>query len=258
MDAVLTDFTARPAAASQRWGSDPTLARPWGAPQGAEVRSARPLSSPTFEPQRSRTASVLAVLAVHLGLAVGLWQGWTRSPKPPTPVLVPVRWIAPPEPRLPATPADLVKPARDSQPAPVPRVDEPLATPATTAAPRPAPERPLPVPEAAAPVSPTPAVAPAPAPTKVAINAPRYLVEPRLSMPLASRRLGEQGLVQLRLHIGTQGELIAATLARSSGFERLDAQALRDIRTARFAPLVEQGHPVEWECLALLSYELTR
>jgi protein TonB len=96
------------------------------------------------------------------------------------------------------------------------------------------------------------------APQKVVVNAPRYLVEPRLSMPLASRRLGEQGLVQLRLHIGTDGQLISATVAKSSGFERLDAQALKDIRTARFSPLVENGRAVEWECLAPLAYELTR
>jgi protein TonB len=95
-------------------------------------------------------------------------------------------------------------------------------------------------------------------PPRPTLNAPRYLIEPRLNLPLASRRLGEQGLVQLRLHIGTQGELIEASLARSSGFERLDQQALRDIRSARFAPVLDNGRPIEWDCLALLSYELTR
>ena len=58
--------------------------------------------------------------------------------------------------------------------------------------------------------------------------------------------------------IGTDGQLISATVAKSSGFERLDAQALKDIRTARFSPLVENGRAVEWECLAPLAYELTR
>lgn len=261
MEAVLTDLPLRPDAPAPTPASQRRVARELAWPQAAPTQTQGSARSTAYVTQRrSRPASVAAVLAVHLVLAVGIWQGWSRPEKPRPKLLVPVRWIAPPEtrpqpkpqprPEIKATPERAVPVSTPTVPAVAP-----VAMPIPAS---PAPERVQPVVEVVAAAAPAPVAAPAPPPTKVALNAPRYLVEPKLNMPLASRRLGEQGLVQLRLHIGPQGELLGATLARSSGFERLDAQALKDIRTARFAPLVENGHAVEWECLALLSYELTR
>lgn len=215
---------------------------------------------------RRKPLAGAVVLGLHVLLAAGLWNGWAHEVLPRAKVLIPVHWIAPAEPR-PQPKAAQHTPDKAPQqvaaaPVPVARVSEagaPVSVPVVVTE-APVPERVAPVavaaPVVAAPVAPvvqTPA-----APQKVVVNAPRYLVEPRLNMPLASRRLGEQGLVQLRLHIGTDGQLISATVAKSSGFERLDAQALKDIRTARFSPLVENGRAVEWECLAPLAYELTR
>ena len=48
------------------------------------------------------------------------------------------------------------------------------------------------------------------------------------------------------------------TLAKSSGFARLDEQALQDMRSARFAPQTENGQPIEWEVIAPMSYEVDR
>jgi len=117
----------------------------------------------------------------------------------------------------------------------------------------------------------TPAAAPNPAPAQAVVtppappavhqippNAVRYLAEPRLNMPLLSRRAGEQGIVHLRILVDAQGRLKEATVKKSSGFERLDRAALEDIRSARFSPYLLQGQPVEWETTALLSYELER
>jgi len=72
---------------------------------------------------------------------------------------------------------------------------------------------------------------------------------------LQSRRLGESGVVHLRIVVDAQGQLKEVSLKKSAGFARLDQQALHDIRTARFAPYLENGRAIEWETTALLSYE---
>ncbi|MBB4842710.1 protein TonB [Paucibacter oligotrophus] len=103
-----------------------------------------------------------------------------------------------------------------------------------------------------------PPAPPAPAVKQIAPSALRYLSEPRMTVPLLSRRLGESGIVHLRILVDAKGRLQDASVKKSSGFERLDKQALDDIRSARFTPHIENGQPVPVETTALLSYELDR
>jgi protein TonB len=126
-----------------------------------------------------------------------------------------------------------------------------LIQPAET--PKPAP----PPPPAPQPVKPRPAPAPQPAlPKQVPASALRYLVEPRTSVPLLSRRLGESGTVLLRVVVDVRGHLKEVSIRKSSGFARLDQQALQDIRSARFVPQTENGQPIEVESTAAFAYEL--
>jgi periplasmic protein TonB len=175
-----------------------------------------------------------------------------------------VSMIAAPEPPKPAPPPPPPKPQPPRpRPAPAPVIAAaPSPAPAPPAFVVPAPE-PAPTPVVA--VAPTPPAPPAP-PAQVAPSVPkmippsavRYVVEPRLTVPLLSRRLGEQGIVHLRVVVDVRGQLKEASLKKSSGFARIDQQALQDIRTARFAPYTDNGQAIEWETTALLSYELDR
>lgn len=154
-------------------------------------------------------------------------------------------------------------------PAPRPRA-APAPTPVIAAAPAPTPApaafvapEPAPAPVVAVQAPPAPPVPPAPvtppaspAPKVIPPSAVRYLVEPRTSVPLISRRLRESGVVVLRIVVDAQGQLKEASVRKSSGFARLDQQALQDIRTARFAPYTENGQPIEWETSAPFSYEI--
>ncbi|WP_144007000.1 energy transducer TonB, partial [Pelomonas sp. KK5] len=122
--------------------------------------------------------------------------------------------------------------------------------------PTPAPPTPLvspPMPPAPPAVQAAPA---APAPKKVAPSSVRYLKEPTLNFPLLAKRAHESGLVVLRIVVDAGGRLKEATVHKSSGFERIDQQALQDIRSARFVPQMEEGKPIEWETLARLDYIL--
>lgn len=151
------------------------------------------------------------------------------APRPPTPVAKPLPAIA-------AVPSPVPAPAAFEVPAP-----EPAPAPVVVAAPAP----PAPAPP---PAPPTPKLLPA--------TAVGYLVQPPIEVPMASRRLGEAGTVQLRVLVDVAGLPRQVSLHKSSGFARLDEQALQAMRKARFKPQTENGQPIEWIVIAPLQYEI--
>lgn len=168
---------------------------------------------------------------------------------PPTELAKPVPPPPAPRQRAQSTPAPVIAAAPVPTPAPAPFVaPEPAPAPTPVVAVQAPPAPPAP---------PAPVAPPAPpAPKVIPPSAVRYLVEPRTSVPLISRRLRESGVVVLRIVVDAQGLLKEASVRKSSGFARLDQQALQDIRTARFAPYTENGKPIEWETSAPFSYEI--
>jgi protein TonB len=98
---------------------------------------------------------------------------------------------------------------------------------------------------------PKPVAEPAPAAPAVAAEAsrpapPAPLVEPRLDAnyldnpkppyPFMSKRLGEQGVVQLRVFVNADGSVGKLELKRSSGHPRLDQSAMSTVQNWRFVP----------------------
>lgn len=156
-------------------------------------------------------------------------------PERPTPV-----WVQPvPQVALPAAPAPQAI-AIDAVVAPSP--------PATTAPP---------VAASVAAVTLAPPAPAAPPPRKVvAASAVRYLLEPPVEVPRASRRAGEHGVVWLRVVVGVQGVPLQVSVWRSSGYTRLDEQAVWAMRQARFKPHTEDGRAVEVEVTAPIEYPL--
>lgn len=158
------------------------------------------------------------------------------QPPPPSPA-----WLPPPEVTVataaPAPPAAYAAPT----PTAVVVATAPVVAEAPTAAPARTPEV----------VAPTP-----PAPRQWPASAIRYRVPPAIEVPMASRRLGESGTVWLQVLVDAQGQPRQVSLHRSSGYPRLDEQALAAMRQARFQPLIEGGSTVEWRVIAPLLYEL--
>lgn len=221
-----------------------------------------PLRADEFGPQ-GRRALWLGVLAAH---GLGAWallqvDGVRQAVVEAAPVMV--QWLAPPAPQPAPPPPPRAQAAPAPRPRPVLASAAPPAAPAPVwTAPAPSPEPPPPVPSVAAPTAPTAVVAPpAPAappaaPKQLPSSAVQYLVPPALVVPLASRRLNEQGTVWLRLVVDVNGLPQRVTLHQSSGFARLDQQALQAMRAARFKPYTEQGVALEWTAIAPLAYEL--
>jgi protein TonB len=71
--------------------------------------------------------------------------------------------------------------------------------------------------------------------------------------PAAARRLGEQGVVVVRVLVGIDGAVARAEVATSSGSPRLDNAALASLRRWRFAPANSGSGPVEsWMSLRIV------
>lgn len=223
----------------------------------ATIRSAPPRAS-TAEPLPpwAGRALVGVVAAAHLGGAWALLQlqpvrdavarvaplvvDFVAAPPPAVPSPPPPSPPPRPAPRLP-TPPPVIAAAPNAEPAP-----------AAMVVPHPPPE-PVAVAE---PAPPAPAAAVVAAPRTVPSTAVSYLEPPSPVYPRASRRLGEQGEVLLKVEIGTDGRARQVLVSRTSGHARLDEAALAAVRAARFRPYAEHGVPqVVWTTVPI-QFEL--
>jgi protein TonB len=141
-------------------------------------------------------------------------------PKPPPPLPKP-----PPRPK-PATPVLAPPPVL----AVASLVESPVAASFTVA-----PQPPAPVSAPAIVAAPTPAPAPAPALIDARFDAD-YLDNPKPLYPHASRRLGEEGKVVLRVFVSAEGDAKQVEVKHSSGFQRLDLAAEKAVARWRFVP----------------------
>ncbi|WP_235943163.1 energy transducer TonB [Zoogloea dura] len=197
--------------------------------------------------RRNATGVGVATL-LHVGMLVAIVRsiGESTPPVVPPQPLMAISLVTQAEEKpAPKPKPEPVKPpektvSKTTQPKnqPTPRVQstsQPVLTSAATAT------NPVEITAPAAAAAPTP---PAPTPAReapVAVVAPRfdaaYLANPIPEYPRLSRRMGEEGRVMLRVHVGADGKPLEVTIAKSSGYPRLDDVA-RDtvLRSWRFVP----------------------
>ncbi|WP_394408043.1 TonB family protein [Roseateles sp. BYS78W] len=228
----------------------------------AQPRTSQPSYAEVSRAPRSRRLLLVGIAVLHVLAFWGLSRVQDVKRKLVEVAPVVVRLIAPAEPPKPLPPTPVAMPEM-KVPA-LTMVEPPLIAVAAAPAPSPVvaalpPPPPTPVPVQATPAPPV-QVTPPPTPAikRIPASAVRWLKEPRMTWPLMSRRLKESGVVHVRVVVDVKGLPREVALAKSSGFARLDEQALLDIRTARFVPQTENGQPIEWEVIAPMSYELDR
>jgi len=185
------------------------------------------------------------------------------QPARPEPV-APAPQSEPREPIASLPPAPVPAPMPAVQPAPVPEPQQvvreapqlPVPTPqpeAAAAAPMPMPH---PVVEASAPPPPAPAPAAEEAPVTQPLYSAGYLRNPKPRYPMLSRRLGEEGLVTLRVYVTSAGEPRQVELKESCGFPRLDQAAQDVVRSWRFVPAKRGDSPVDAWVLVPIRFTL--
>jgi periplasmic protein TonB len=85
-----------------------------------------------------------------------------------------------------------------------------------------------------------------------------YLSNPAPAYPSASRAMGEQGKVLLRVLVSPQGGSEQVTLHNGSGFERLDLAALQAVRRWQFVPARQGDEAVAAWVIVPISFTLRR
>ncbi len=201
------------------------------------MTSAEP-SDPAYRLSAGRSIGLGLVVLLHAALIYAEATAPAHRTVKVAPVLVEARIVAAMPPPTTVTAPPMVAPPPPAQTPP----------PKAAAPPRP------PVPHhAATKLEPQPPPSPAPIAT-VAPPAPPPPVQamPRLDLahsrepeyPLQSRQLGEQGSVLLQVLVDIDGRVREVKLAQSSGYDRLDQAALREIKSAyRFLPGTVDGTP---------------
>jgi periplasmic protein TonB len=65
--------------------------------------------------------------------------------------------------------------------------------------------------------------------------------------PAISTRLGESGRVIVKVQVGLNGKALQVLVIKSSGFDRLDDNAVKTVMQWRFRPGIQNGLPeVMW------------
>jgi periplasmic protein TonB len=165
-------------------------------------------------------------------------------PEPPPPV----RHVEPnPAPLPPAPPPPVAR----AEPAPLPPPPIARVEPAPTAPAEPV--RPQPPPVAVAPPTP-PAVASAPV-TEPLYGAD-YLRNPKPVYPLMSRRMGEQGVVLLRVFVTAAGDPREIVLKEGSGYARLDRAAQEVVQRWKFVPAKRGSQAVDAWVIVPIRFSL--
>jgi protein TonB len=164
-------------------------------------------------------------------------QTVVEPPRPPQPV------AAPEAPRAPREP---------------PRRHTPVAVPAVEVS-----EAPMPSREDAAVSEPAPPplpIGPAPEGPEIGLDAQTltalYLRNPKPGYPAASRRVGEQGTVLLRVFVTAGGDAKEVSLKTSSGFARLDRAALDTVRSWKFVPARREDKAIDAWVLVPIKFSL--
>ncbi|MYM40468.1 energy transducer TonB [Duganella qianjiadongensis] len=172
------------------------------------------------------------------------------------PNVVTINFVAAAEPVKPAAP-----PVPPSTPVPVAQVTVPPLPPVAIAASEPTISvAPTPARSAEAPASSASVAVAAVASTPVAapktVSSVEYLRAPQAIYPHSSRRLGETGVVMLRVLIGEKGQAEQVVVQKSSGYANLDEAGRQAVMRALYKPYVEDGKAIAVYALVPINFQL--
>lgn len=206
----------------------------------------------------AKLGKLTAIVAIHAGMFYLLQTGMLRDAvQAVLPQVVNVSFVAPAAPQ-PQPPAPQTVPVMQQAPAIVPpplpllniTVDNTITPPpaqprSDTPTPPSAPQQPA----AAAPAPPAPPAAPR------LVQGVEYVRPPAPVYPTISRRLGETGVVMLRVLISEKGLPEQAIIAKSSGSGNLDEAGRIAAMRALFKPYMEDGKPVAVYVLVPINFQ---
>ena len=217
-----------------------------------------------YENRLDKLVGLVLVVAIHIALLYAA-MSYKLIPPPQETLTLMVNLInpppkkeepPPPEPPKPPPPKEVKlikkqKPIELPKPAPVLVAEAPVVTPSEPVAPPPPPEpiKETPPPES---VVEAPPSKPA-APVQITGDMLQCSQKSEPNYPPASRRMGEQGSVKLRLELDETGHITSAKVIESSGHTRLDNAGLATVKNWRCQAATRDGQPVR--AIALQTFD---
>ena len=207
-----------------------------------------------------RLGKVAVILALHAGLFFLIKNGMLHRAVQQLPEVVNVSFVTPPAPPAPPAPPKTVEVAHkvpNVVTPPLPMLPVVIENTITLPPPAPRAAEPSPAPAAAAPVS-APAVPAVTAPAGPRmVSGVEYIRAPQPVYPSMSRRMGEQGVVTLRVLVNEQGRAEQASVQQSSGFSGLDEAGRQAAMRALFKPYFEDGKAVPVYVLVPINFRMS-
>lgn len=207
-----------------------------------------------------KAAPLAAIVLVHGVLFWMMGNGMlNKVAQAVMPKVVTVSFVASPEPLKPP-PEPKTVPLVVQVPKfipPMPILPTPQTQPTITVAP-PAPRNVEPTPPTAV----APVAAPTPAPPVAAPAAPKtingadYIRAPQPVYPNIARRMGESGVVTLRVLINVKGEAEQVVIQKSSGSSNLDEAGRQAVLRALYKPYIEDGKAIPVYVLVPVNFQL--
>lgn len=216
------------------------------------------LGNPVLGQGRRKLTPLLAILVLHGVVFYGVYSGMAaRVVRAALPQVVNVSFVAPPAPPAPSSPPKTVQ---LSQPAPsfvppLPLVNVAQTEPTITV-PQPSARVSETVSVASAAPSQAPAAAAAPSVPKT-VQGVEYLRAPQPVYPSISRRMGETGVVTLRVLVGERGTPEQVLVQKSSGSSNLDEAGRQAALRALYKPYLEDGKAVSVYVLVPINFQLS-
>ncbi len=222
---------------------------------------------------RGRHWLLLGLLSVSLHAAVYRALSVPRETiEAPKPKQIEIQLVAaplpappPPSPPVPAPPPPVIEAPPPPPPKPAPK-PQPKPKPMPKPRPEPAPEPPPtvveapPVPSTPRPAQPTApsvaAIAPVEAPREPVYVAPVPVGEVQPNFPLLARRRGWEGTVVVRFQVDTAGEVANVEVAKSSGRQVFDDEAIRAVKRRPFRPATRDGVAVAAQHTIRITFKL--
>lgn len=215
-------------------------------------------TQPSLKQRCAKLAPLAGIVVLHGVLFYLLQTGTLHQMVRALPQVVNVTFVAaepPPPPPKPSSPPKTVALAQaPTFVPPLPLLSTPQIEPTITLPPA-APARAV---EARVATSSTAAVTPSAAPSAPkTVTGVEYLRAPQPVYPNISRRLGETGVVMLRVLIGEKGQPEQVSVHKSSGSSNLDEAGRQAALRALYKPYLEDGKPVSVYVLVPINFQMS-
>jgi protein TonB len=204
---------------------------------------------------------IAVIIALHAGLFFLIKNGMLQHVVQQLPEVVNISFVAPPPPPPPQSAPKTVEIAQKMPtiaPPPLPMlpvvIDNTITVPPSP--PRPVETPAAPVAMSAAPSAPVAAAPAAPAGPRV-VSAVEYIRPPQPVYPSISRRMGEQGVVTLRVLVNEKGYAEQAAVQKSSGSSNLDEAGRQAAMRTLFKPYVEDGKAIPVYVLVPINFQMS-